>query len=122
MHPASLLPRTPVRPSACRSLCALISPRSTGSYAEEVTVGGKPAGHGSGRVQRGRRADKSWRQSGQTPHQGIPQPWQLAPSSRSPAAATQTRSPEGEKLTGRFWSPDSGLARAAAESVDRRGT
>jgi hypothetical protein len=81
-------------------------------------VGGKPAGHGSGRIQRGRRADKSWRQLGQTPHQGDPQPWQLAPSNKSPAAATQTWSPEGEKLTARFWGPDPGQARTTAESVD----
>ena len=55
----------------------------------------------------------SWRQVGQSPHQGCSQPWQLAPSSRSPAAAAQSSKP-----TGRVWRAASSAATRARQSVD----
>ena len=45
---ASRSARTRVKINACRSLCALISRRKSWSYAEEVTVSGKPSGRGAG--------------------------------------------------------------------------
>ena len=114
---ASRRPRTGVSPRAWRSLWALISPRSSGSYADDATVRGKPAGHGSGRVQPGRRAASSVRQSGQTPHQAAPQPWQRAPEQQvtgrgGPALDAGRR----RSVTPRVWATESPAGREA----DRR--
>ena len=110
---ASRSASTRVKINACRSLCALISRRKSWSYAEEVTVSGKPSGRGAGTATNGCRSPSSWRQVGQSPHQGCSQPWQLAPSSRSPAAAAQSSKP-----TGRVWRAASSAATRARQSVD----
>ena len=110
---ASRSASTRVKINACRSLCALISRRKSRSYEEEVTVSGKPSGRGAGTATNGCRSPSSSRQVGQSPHQGCSQPWQLAPSSRSPAAATQSSKP-----TGRVWRAASSAATRARQSVD----
>ncbi len=98
--------RTRVKINACRSLCALISRRKSWSYAEEVTVSGKPSGRGAGTAKNGCRVPSSWRHVGQSPHQGCSQPWQWAPSSKSPAAAAQSSKPTWASLAGRELSGD----------------
>ena len=64
------------------------------SYEPAVQVRGKPGGQGSGQVGRVEGAVRSARQASQSVHAAAPQPWQLEPSSRSPAAARQRRSGE----------------------------
>jgi hypothetical protein len=71
---ASLSARNGVRPSAPRSLCALISRRMIASYGAVVTVIGNPSGHGSGLVRKHPWLDTAARQRWHIPHDGSPQP------------------------------------------------
>ena len=82
-----------------------------------MTVSGNPSGRGAGAVRNGCRVPAPGDKAGRVPHQGCSQPWQRAPSSRSPPAAAQSSMP-----TGRVWRAASSAATRARQSVDSHPT